>query len=102
MLRPWCLCSSSQHRQAKDQSNQDEYRAILMAAVHAEVTALQKSIDSHVQANRSAKADKAKRLLMTIFAMLEQIPWLDLASVNKGQGIEQRAKDTLLGAKEKA
>jgi hypothetical protein len=72
-----------------------EYRAMLMAAVHAEVLALQAAIDAHERKHASAKANKDKRLLMTIFALLEQIPWLGLDATAKGQGIEQRAKDTL-------
>jgi len=89
-----------QKAKAKEQTNQDEYRSVLMAAVHAEVESLQASIDAHDRANRSAKSNKAKRLLMTIFALLEQIPWLDLASVNHGQGIEQRAKDQMMSERE--
>jgi len=83
----------------EQEQNTAEYRTMLMAAVHAEVSSLQMGIDAMEKANKSAKANRLKRTLMTIFALLEQIPWVCLESVNKGQGIEQRTKDTLLTEK---
>jgi hypothetical protein len=76
--------------------NTTEYRTMLMAAVHAEVSSLQMGIDAFEKAHKSAKANKLKRTLMTIFALLEQVPWVCLEGVSNGQGIEQRTKDTLL------
>ena len=85
--------------EAKVASSTDEYRQVLMAAVHTEIERLQHSIDALTQAHKTTKANNQKRLLMTIFALLEQIPWLGLDQENKGNSIEQRAKDTILDEK---
>ncbi len=102
MIIPDLVEHLKRKQEAKTAEQQTEYRTMLMAAVHAEVESLQKSIDANMQANRSAKVNRAKRTLMTIMALLEQVPWVGLDSVNKGQGLEQRVMDTLTEGEEKA
>jgi hypothetical protein len=76
--------------------SQNEYRAMLTAAIEAETQALMAEVDRYEGLGDTRNANRAKNTLMTIFALVEQVPWLQgLCAGVPGGTMEMRVKDAM-------